>query len=400
MTLPLDGVRVLEVANWLAAPAAAAMMADLGADVIKVEPPGGDDYRAAVAPIGVRASLRTSFGFQLDNRGKRSVTVALDRPGGPELVRRLAGNADIFLTNLLPARCQRHGLDFDSVVAANGRIVYVALSGYGSRGPDANRPGFDHAAFWAASGAMGLFGEPHEPPTDCRSGQGDHTTALNIFGAALAALRLRDLTGEAQHVDVTLQATGMWTLAVDYAAALASGEDPVRVSRAEPRHPLANCYRCADGRWIQLIMPRPFPAYWPRFCQLVGREDWTAIPDLAELRVRTVEIFSELDGVFGASERTYWEQALEEAGLIWAPVAGLREVIESDQVSEMGWLADVEHPVHGRFRTLNAPFLIRGAQSNTLAPAPEAGVDTSEVLAEIGLGADEIAELAANRVFG
>src|SRR6185503_5261653 len=217
---PLDGIRVLEVANWLAAPAAGALLADLGADVIKVEPPGGDVFREFVLrSMGYRHDFATNYAFQLDNRGKRSVTVALDRPGGPALLRRMSERVDVFLTNLVQQRRERYGLTYDEVRAVSPRIVYASFSGDGTRGPDRNRPGFDYAAFWARSGLMGLLGEPPSPPPLCRGGQGDHTTALNILAAVLAALRLRDQTNEAQHCEVTLQATGMWTLAGDIQAA-------------------------------------------------------------------------------------------------------------------------------------------------------------------------------------
>ena len=197
-TAPLSGIRVLEVANWLAAPAAGALLADLGADVVKVEPPEGDVFRGSrMTSMGYTHQFEHNYAFELDNRGKRSVTVALDHPGGPELVRRLARKADVFLTNLDAAapRALRPRPASD-VRAVNPRVIYTSFSGYGTRGPDAARPGFDYAAFWARSGIMGLLGEPPSPPPLCRGGQGDHTTALNILAAVLAALRVRDRTGE------------------------------------------------------------------------------------------------------------------------------------------------------------------------------------------------------------
>jgi crotonobetainyl-CoA:carnitine CoA-transferase CaiB-like acyl-CoA transferase len=192
----------------------------------------------------------------------------------------------------------------------------------------------------------------------------------------------------------------MWTLAVEYASALAAGEDPLRVSRARPRHPLANCYQCADGEWVQLIMPRPFPGYWPRFCRVVGRDDWLDVPDLATLRTRTAELVPEVDAIFAQHGRAHWEAALDAAGLIWAPVAGLTEIAASEQVREMGWIADVDHPVHGPLRMLNTPFLIHGTQSHSLRPAPEAGADNASVLRDLGLDDTEASDLAATGVLG
>jgi crotonobetainyl-CoA:carnitine CoA-transferase CaiB-like acyl-CoA transferase len=235
---PLQGIRVLEVANWLAAPSAAALMADLGADVIKVEPPGGDVFRGFVLrSLGYDFDFATNYAFELDNRGKRSITVALDQPGGPELVRRLAGEVDVFITNLVQARREKYGLSYEQVAALNERLIYVSFSGYGTRGPDASRPGFDYAAFWARGGIMGLMGEPPSPPPLCRGGQGDHATALNLLAAVFAALRLRDMTGEGQHVETTLQASGMWTLGSDISAALVARQQPARHVRTAPGNP-------------------------------------------------------------------------------------------------------------------------------------------------------------------
>jgi crotonobetainyl-CoA:carnitine CoA-transferase CaiB-like acyl-CoA transferase len=404
MSAPLDGIRVVEVANWLAVPATGAMMADMGADVIKVEAPGGDPYRATTVKIGYDVPFATNWGFQLDNRGKRSVTIDLDKDGGIDLVLELVKTADILITNLLPERRDRYGLGFAAVRSVHPRIVYVLLTGYGSDGPDAWRPGFDHAAFWAASGVMGLLGQPHEPPPDCRSGQGDHTTALNLLAASLAALRMRDASGEAQFVETALQATGMWTIASDYASALASGIDPGRPLRAVPRHPVSNHFQCGDGRWIQFAMPKPFPGYWPRFCQAIGRPEWaeagTGATNLDELRARTVEWVAEIDAIIATKSLAEWAEIFDAHGIIWAPVATLTEVAASDQVRHMGWVARLEHPQLGAFETLSTPFRLHGAEIGPRAAAPEPGQHTSAVVSELGLDDVKVADLAARGVFG
>ena len=403
MTAPLEGVRVLEVANWLAAPSAAALMADLGADVVKVEPPGGEVYRGFILKgLGYDYEFATNYGFQLDNRGKRSVTIALDKPGGPELVRRMAATVDVFITNLLPDRCVMYGLTYDNLKAVNARVVYTHLSGYGAHGPDAGRPGFDYAAFWARSGLMGLLGEPPSPPPLCRGGQGDHTTALNILAAVLAALRLRDQTDAAQHVEVTLQATGIWTLGGDVQAALLARQQPRRHVRTAPANPIWNSYQCADGRWVLLVMPAPDP-YWPRFCQAIGRPEWTTderYDTLLKRLERTAELTPQIDAVFAEHDRAYWSAKLDEYGLIWAPVAELPEVVDDPQVHEMGWFTTIEHPEYGAFPTLDTPFRIHGAAIGARGPAPEAGEHTFEVLAALGIEGDELTELVTNGVVG
>ncbi len=403
MPAPLDGIRVLEVANWLAVPAATALMADMGAEVIKVEPPGtGDIYRHfLLSSLGYDFEFPTNYAFQLDNRGKRSVTIGLDRPGGPELVRELAATCDIFITNLVSERRVKYGLTVEDVHRVAPRSIYVSFSGYGTKGPDASRPGFDFAAFWAASGIMGLLAEPDAPPPLCRGGQGDHSTSLNILSATLAALRMRDLTGEGQHVETTLQASGMWTIAGDYAAALASRVDAPRITRKSPTNPIWNSYRCADGLWVLLVMPVPLPLYWPRFCGMVGRQDWIErYTDFQDLRADTAPLAAAIDEIIVQHDRPYWMARMDECSLIWAPVARISDVVNSEQVRTMGWIAGLEHPRFGRFEVLDTPFKLYGTDTGARGPAPEAGEDTFAVLAELGVDEGRISDLAANGVLG
>ncbi len=403
MTAPLAGVRVLEVANWLAAPAACALLADLGAEVIKVEPPNGDVYRAFVLrSMGYSHEFAGNYCFELDNRGKRSVSVALDKPGGPELVRRMAERSDVFVTNLIQGRRERYGLTYEDVRAVNPRAVYASFSGYGSRGPDQNRPGFDYAAFWARSGLMGLLGEPPSPPPLCRGGQGDHTSALNLLAAVLVGLRLRDQTGEGQHVEVTLQGTGMWTLAGDLQAALVAREQPARHDRSRPANPIWNSYRTGDGEWVLLVMPQPDP-YWPRFCRALGEPDWAADPrydSLAKRREHTVALTAAIEARFAVRPLAEWARRLDAEGLIWAPVAKLTDVIDDPQAREMGWFTTLDHPTLGRFETLATPFHVYGADVRPRGPAPEVGQHTLELLAELGIEGDELARLAVDGVIG
>jgi crotonobetainyl-CoA:carnitine CoA-transferase CaiB-like acyl-CoA transferase len=248
MVAPLDGIKVVEVANWLAAPSAAALMRDMGADVIKVEPPGGDVFRRFdLRAIGYDHDFPLNYAFELDNRGKRSIAIALDRPGGAELVHRLCARADLFVTNLTQPRRERYRLTEEAVCAVNPRIIYTSLTGYGTHGPDAERAGFDYAAFWARTGIMGTLGEPPSAPPLCRGGQGDHTTALNVLAAALAALRLRDRTGRGQHVEVTLYGTGIWPIGADFSAALVARQHPRRHDRSAPANPIWNCSPTPTG---------------------------------------------------------------------------------------------------------------------------------------------------------
>lgn len=400
MVAPLDGIRVVEVANWLAAPSAAAMMCDLGADVVKVEPPEGDAFRAMLQGL----ELDHNYPFELDNRGKRSIAVALDKPGGPEVVRRLVAGADIFITNLMQPRRERYGLTVDDLRAVEPELIYVSFSGYGSEGPDAGRPGFDYTAFWARSGIWALMGDVSSPPALCRSGQGDHTTAMNLLASTLAALRLRDQTGEGQTVEVTLQRTGVWTIGADVSQVLIKGEQPDRFDHTEARNPLATSYETSDGRWIMLMMPAA-DAYWEPFCRMVNHEEWITDPRYAGVLARKErgrELKTKIRVIFAEADLAIWSERLDAAGLVWGPGAELPEVVADPQLRAMGAFQTVQHPdpAVGEFETLATPFQIDGADITVRGPAPEIGQHTYEVLAEIGVDSDEIADLAAGGVFG
>jgi crotonobetainyl-CoA:carnitine CoA-transferase CaiB-like acyl-CoA transferase len=402
LTAPLAGIRVIEVANWLAAPSCAALLADLGADVVKIEPPGGDAFRQYdLASMGYDHEFATNYAFELDNRGKRSATISLTAPGGPAAVRRLVAGADIFVTNLIQPRRVRFGLSVDDLQAVNNHLIYVSFSGYGTETPDAGRAGFDYAAFWARSGVMALLGDPSSPPALCRTGQGDHTTALNLLASTMTALRLRDQSGAGQVVEVSLLGTGIWTIGSDVAAALQARQHPPRHDRRKPANPIWNSYQCSDGSWVLLVMPQA-DAYWPRFAAMVGRPEWATDPGHATMAARAYDaaITAEIDAIFASADRTTWAGRLDEYDIIWAPVAELHEVIEDATVRSLGSFSTLDHPRFGPYETLAAPFKIRGADIQARGPAPEAGAHTFEVLAQYGFGADEIADLAAAGVLG
>ncbi len=399
MVAPLDGIRVLEVANWVAAPSCAALMADMGADVVKVEPPGGDALRGIVEQPPVE-SFAGNLTFELDNRGKRSLTVDMERPGGAELVRRLARDVDIFITNLTQPRAERFGLTFDSLREVSPYVVYSVFSGYGTSGPDAARRGFDFTSFWAHSGIQSVIGEPPSAPPLCRRSQGDHTSALNLLAATLAALRLRDATGEAQRCEVALQRTGMWTIAGDVQRALVTGEQPPRHDRARPSNPIFNSYATSDGRWLMLAMAQT-DRYWSRFCEMLERPDWNErYPDFTSLLEGALDLAPEIERRFGEHDIAYWGARLDEFDMTWAPVAELPEVVKSPQLRHIGAFTAVDHPGIEGFETISAPFQIDGADMHVRGRAPDPGEHSHEVLRDFGLTAEEIADLAAARVLG
>lgn len=400
MASPLEGLRVLEVASWLAAPSCTALMSDMGADVIKVEPAGGDAYRSLFAALMGPDFVHPTYEF--DNRGKRGISLDLEQPEGRELVHELARDVDVFVTNLTGLRLARYELTDKDVKALALRCVYAVLSGYGLDGPDAERQAFDQSAFWARSGAMTVSGEDGDAPSLCRGGYGDHTTGLNLLAASLAALRLRDQTGEGQYAEVTLQRTGTWALAGDVTSTLYSRTQPARHSTDRPPSPLWNYYRTQDDRWLLLVMPMAM-TYWPRFCELIGHSEWVEderFQNLLGLLGNGPEIIPRIREIIAGADLAEWGKRLDRAGLIWAPVAEVTEVIEDQSLRDSGAFSIIHHPKAGVIETISAPFEIRDADIAVRGPAPELGQHTREVLTDLGLSPERLDELAARGILG
>ena len=398
MTAPLEGIRVLEVASWLAAPSCAALLSDLGADVIKVEPPAGDTYRRLFMSLMGDDFVAPSY--QFDNRGKRGVCINLEDAEGVELVHRLARDVDVFITNLTAERLKRYRLTDAHVKEIAPRSVYAVLAGYGTDGPDSHRQAFDQTAFWARSGAMSVFGDRDDGPLISRGGYGDRTTALNLLSAILAALRLRDSTGESQYVEVTLQRTGIWALASDVNSALYDRLQPKKTSRKAPPNPIWNYYRTADGRWLVMVMPMATP-YWPKFCAAIGREEWATderFQSLTGLAEHGPDIVPEIEAMFASQDLQHWREVLDGAGLIWEPVPELPEVVDDPVLRESGAFALVVHPEGGAMEIVGTPFVIRGADVEVRGPAPDAGQHTREVFQEAGLSGEQVDALVAKGV--
>ena len=396
MQSPLEGITVVEVASWMAAPSAAAILADMGATVVKVEPPGGDPVRGMIRPArqpGVDHPVDHSF--QASNRGKLSITVDLESSGGQEVLARLISRADVFVTNMLPRRQARFGIDPDSTRRLNPRRVHATLTGFGTRGPDADRPGFDTSAFFSRSGMLDAMAGADGVPPGPRPAQGDHTAALSLSTAVLGALRLAESTGVGQDVEVSLLGTALWTLASDLAAVLVDGRQPTRRSRRELITPLTTTFACGDGRRVMLTMAEE--KWWPRFCRAIDREVWLDDPELDSVRSRfrnMARLIDMIDEVLATRTRDEWAVVFDEHGLVWAPVSSYDEVVDDPQAEVLGAFPTVEHPA-GSYRTVAAPFSIAGAHIRPRGRAPEAGEHTREILVEAGFAPEEIERLLA-----
>ena len=382
----------------IAAPSATALMADLGADVVKVEPPTGDILRNAHRLFGPAAGpgpLPDAY-FTLDNRGKQSIAVDLARPEGATVVHRLAEQADIFLTNLTDERRERYRVTSADVLAVNPTIVYTLLTGYGTSGPLAGKPAYDWTAFFARGGVSSVIGEPGAPPPGFRPGQGDHTTALALLASTLAALRERDRTGVGLVVEVALYQVAAWTMASDLSVTLVDGSQPHRPDRSEWPSPLTCRFRCGDGRWIAFCMPGPRD-FWDSFCVALDRPEWTFDDrfETAESRMANAALLISLcDEAFAAAPREHWADRFDEAGLVWAPSHTLPEVVNDPQSAALGMFEMVHDPtVAAPFRTVAAPFHILGADVAVRGPAPALGAHSRSVLGAAGFDDDEVARL-------
>ncbi len=298
-------------------------------------------------------------------------------------------------------RLERFGLTPEACLARNPRLIFVAVTGYGLEGPDAARPGFDFSAFWTRSGIMSLVGHPEAPPVLSRIAQGDHTTGVNTLAATLAALRLRDLTGEGQVVDISLQQTGAYTIATDIARTLIDGSQPKVHDRTAPDNPLFNTYPTSDGHWILLVHMTPDP-YWPKLCTALGlkllAED-ASCATMAGRRAQGRELAAVIERAFLLHDLDHWTRELDANGLIWAPMVGLPEVVQDPALRERNAFQPLEMPT-GTYETVGAPFVIREADISARGPASAPGQDTAAILSAAGLSEEEVAEYAARGVFG
>ncbi len=401
---PLDGITVIECTNYVAAPSAGAIFADMGADVIRVEPLRGDPWRGQQRPARVEDQAAATFDYQftVDNRGKRSIAIDLETPDGQRIVHQLVSGAEIFICNLLPGRQERFALDPSTLATHNPSLVHATLTGYGTTGPDAWRPGFDVTAFFARSGMLDALREgPEGEVPQSRPAQGDHTTGLALSTAVLAGLRVAERTGEMQVVETSLYETAVWTQASDYSVSVIE-EVPLRPrARRNQIVATANRFPCGDGKWVVVTMPTE--AAWPLWCRTLGREEWLEDERYTDLRSRFRNMESLVEGIdeaLSVRSRDEWGEIFDQAGVIWGPVMGLDEVVADPQARAIGLFPEIEGTEVGTIRTVRAPMRFGNTDVGPKGPAPMLGEHTDEILASLGLTDDEIGKLRSGGAVG
>lgn len=396
--LPLAGVRVLEVASHVFVPAATGLLAEWGAEVLKVEhPETGDAYRGLITAGLHRSFHGVDVNFQHANRSKQSVAIDLSADAGRDLALRLAQSCDVFVTSHRPSVRRRLGIDVDDVRGANPTIVYVRGSGYGPEGPDADRGAYDHAAYWARTGMASRLtpqdGEPGQPP----AAFGDFGAALAAAAGIASALYRRATTGEPVEVDVSLLGVGLWQLQPDVVdAALGPAEEDVTRprNRYEVPNPLVNVYRTRDGRHLSLVMIDA-DRQWPDLCEVIGSPELRDDPRFADADARRRNnraCVEALDAVFARRDFDEWCRVLEQATGVWAPVRRPGEVGEDPQVRANGYLGAVELGDGAELPMVTSPVQFGGRPAH-VRRAPEVGEHTEDVLLRSGLDWDEITAL-------
>jgi len=380
----LSDIRVIELGVWVAAPAVGALLADWGAEVIKIEPATGDPMRWVFGSIGASKDLPNPA-FTLDNRGKRSAVLDLAEPSDRDRLERLLDGADVFVTNLRPDALEKLGLDPAATVERHPRLVYCSISGYGLRGEERNRPSYDLGAFWARSGLSHQMADRDGVPLNARGAVGDHITGLAALAGVLAAVLEQRHTGRGRVVEVSLLGTGAYVLGWDLSLQLALGKVAGPEAREKNRMPLMNSYRTSDGRWfffIGLEMDR----HLPTVCRALGHPELLEDPRFADapaIRRNASALIALFDDIIGRRTLAEWSAEFERAGVWWAPVRTPAEVLADPQlvanagIVELAGDADDPGP-----RSIGGPVTFSDV-SRRPGPAPGLGEHTAEILDEL-----------------
>lgn len=391
----LSGFRVVELTMWIAGPSAGGIMADWGADVIKVEPTTGDPQRNSFRALGYRDDLPNP-GFELDNRGKRSVVLDLGTPEGAAAMDKLLASADVFLTNMRPKSLEGVNLSPEQVHERHPHLVVTTITGYGLDGPDAWRPGYDIGAFWARTGIARDFVPRDMAPLGVRGGLGDHTTGLGAVSGTMAALLERTKTGKGRIVESSLLRTGLWAIGHNVVVQQTFG----RIESAKPREasptPLVSPYKAGDDKWFWLIgveADRHFPGVAKAIDRLDLLED-ERFSNAKQRKANSRELIAALDEAFAAQPYSYWVEKFDEFDVWFAPAPTFAEVLEDPQVHAAGGFVEIENPGGEPHQSVNTPITFRGNRLTRTRPVPTVGQHTREVLAEVGLSDEDLDALA------
>jgi formyl-CoA transferase len=393
------GLKVIDVASYIAGPAAATILSDFGADVIKVEPTGiGDPYRYLYHVEGNPASSKNYF-WQLTNRNKRSLAVNLKTPAGAEIIAKLIKEADVFVINFPPHVRKGLGLTYEDVSHINDKIIYADITGYGEKGPEADKPGFDETAYWARSGFMNFARSASSYPIFAPAGVGDHATASALYGGIVTALYRREKTGTGSHVTTSLIGAGAFAVGAWLQAAL-DGATPARLfDRTSPINPLINTYQTQDDRWLMLCFVQE-DKEWPGLVQTINKPGLFTDVRFVNGKTRhehAKELTTILDEAFATKPLSYWRETLDKMHLTFSVVQTIDELASDEQLILNGNIREVKDGT-GKSFTIDSPVYIKEEEKVQPGLAPALGEHSFEILSEIGYDASEIDALGVSGV--
>lgn len=389
----LEGLKVVDMGQVAAIPVAGSVLADWGAEVIKIEPLTGEMYRGLRRSGGVETSA-FNVRIELYNRNKRSLALDLKKEAGREIFYKLIRQSDVFMSNYRLAALERLKVDYDSLARVNPKIIYATITGFGAVGPEKDDPGYDLTAGWARTGIMHLLGEPGSNPPMVRTGMIDRMAAGYAVAGICAALLHREKTGEGQELELSLYHTGIWDINADIESAVI-GTPFAKHDRTKAGNPLQNTYRTKGDRWVQLAMPQS-DRLWPNFCRALERPDLEKNPKFAGMDVRTKnceELIRILDGVFATRTLDEWDGRLRAEELVYGRVQTPAEVVNDPQAIASGVFADYDHPAIGKTKLITSPVNFRQNPGSIRTIAPEIGQHDEEILLELGYGWEDITKL-------
>jgi crotonobetainyl-CoA:carnitine CoA-transferase CaiB-like acyl-CoA transferase len=397
---PLDGVKVVEITMFQQGPVCGTKLGDLGAEVVKVEPPTGDPARGFMRIIGTMVGLKgRNYYFEQHNRNKRGIVLDLRTEKGLEIFLQLIDRADVFLTNMSVEAPQKMGIGPEALLARNPRLIYAQASGWGRKGPDANELSFDYTGI-GRSGLMMSCGERGTPPAQVLPGLGDELGGMVLAWAVCAALYTREKTGKGQLVDTSLMGSLMCMESLILSAPAVLGQEFPREIRAEAGNPLYNHYKAKDDKWFILAHLQP-DRYWPNLCRALGMPELESDPRFNSIEARgnnAKELIAIMDKKFATKNRDEWFEIFRRDGLIHTPIQTPTEVVNDPQTIANNYIVWFDHPVLGRTKMVGFPWDFSETPASVRREAPEFGQHTEEILLELGYTWDDITKLKDEKV--
>ena len=387
-----SGLKVVDMASFIAGPSTAVILSDFGAEVIKVEPSTGDPWRRGHT-IPPQPQAKDAYPWHLANRNKRGMTLDLKNASAQQVVERLVRWADVLIVNTPHPARKKLQLEFDDVTQWNPRLIYADLTGFGEKGPDANLPGFDITSYWARSGLLAMTRDAGAPPTWPVAGSGDNATAVGLYSAIVTALYRRERTGKGSYVTTSLLAEGVWSASVSIQAALCDAKFFDLHDRKNPANAAMNVYRAADGTWFVLIVT---PDKLDAVANAIGRADLLTDPrfsDPTKLVANMPQLTAILDDIFAAQPMAHWYYVFSGVHVTFGAVRGPQEVINDPQLR----INDIVVPLEGAggklTSTISSPIQVHGVVKVAATRAPDIGEHNDEVLGQLGFNPAEIDRL-------